>query len=480
MLFARLITLAVMSTLAATDVSWQSARRDAARGKGSNDKARAVSLFEEGQTAQERGDLNSAVRFYTDAITIDQSIFQFYYQRAIALIGLGKAADAEKDLTRVLELESGFARAHRALGQILLDRGETDRAKTHFANALELDPRLPDVRLYYASALLKTGDAARAADELRTAIQQGEESALAYALLGVAEERLGNHSEAFSSFTRAIGLNPKEATAREGRARFYEARGDLGKAIEEYAAAHASQPSPEIALKLAELYRKSGQALAAVKIYRQLATEKPEEMSFRAEIIDLMIELGQIEEAQREVEALLASQPNNVSLLVMAGEVYSKARPDLAADYFRRALDAEPGNNDTRVRLGACLVRSRQFAEAMPILDEALARDPHSYEAHASLATALFELKQYPRAAGEFIWVVRARPDAPIGYYFLAISLDRIGDCEQGLRAYREFLGRADPSANRKEIDDATIRVSLLERLAKDGKCKSPVKRKGR
>lgn len=476
----RLIALALASTLAAADVIGQSARREVTQSNGSDSKARAVVLFEQGQTAHSRGDLNSAVRFYSGAIAIDQSIFQIYYQRAIALIGLGRASEAERDLNKVLELEASFARAHRALGQILLDRGETDAAKARFASALELDPNLADVRLYYASALLKSGDAAKAAEEFRTAIQQGEESALAWALLGVAEERLGKLSEAFASFTHAIEINPREATAREGRARFYEARGDLDKAIEEYTAAHSSQPSPEIALKLAELYRKAGQLLAAVKIYRQLATEKPEEISFRAEIIDLMLELGQVEEAHREVEALLASQPRNVSLLVMAGEAHSKSRPDLAAGFFRRALDADPANNGTRVRLGACLVRSRHFSEAAPILEEALARDPNSYEAHANLATALFELKQYPRAAGEFLWVVRARPEAPVGYYFLAISLDRMGDCEQGLRAYREFLGRADPSVNKREIDDATIRVSLLERLAKDGKCKSPAKRRGK
>ena len=36
-------------------------------------KQSAAAAFEEGQTAQQRGDLNSAVRFYTKAIAADQS-----------------------------------------------------------------------------------------------------------------------------------------------------------------------------------------------------------------------------------------------------------------------------------------------------------------------------------------------------------------------------------------------------------------------
>ena len=89
-------------------------------------KQSAAAAFEEGQTAQQRGDLNSAVRFYTKAIAADQSLFQAYYQRATALLGLGREGEAEADLKKVVEIEPTFARAHRGLGQMLLDRGRTE------------------------------------------------------------------------------------------------------------------------------------------------------------------------------------------------------------------------------------------------------------------------------------------------------------------------------------------------------------------
>ena len=112
------------------------------------------------------------------------------------------------------------------------------------------------------------------------------------------------------------------------------------------------------------------------------------------------------------------------------------------------------------------------------MLNEALQRDANDYAAHASLATALFELKQYPRAAGEFIWLVRQKPDVAMSYYFLAIALDKLGDCPQAQRAYQEFTRRADAAKNRQEVENANLRLSLLARLAKDGKCKPPVKGK--
>jgi tetratricopeptide (TPR) repeat protein len=433
-------------------------------------------LFEDGQTAQQRGDNAAAVRHYTNALAADPSLYQAHYQRAIAYVALKKQPEAEADLRRVIQLAPDFPRGHRALGQLLLDRGSRDEAKRELARAIELDSKLTGVRIYYASALIKDGDYVRAANELRTAIQHGESDGLANALLGVAEERQGHSEEAFAAYSRAIELNPAEATAREGRGRLFAGRGDLARAIEDYSAAYRAQPSPESARILAELHSRAGQPQAAMLLYRQLATERPEDISLRVEIVRLLVTLGNLEEAAREVEVLLGSNPNSTELLIVAGDIHSKDRPDQAAGYYRRALALKPSNNVVRVQLAASLVRSRQFAQAIPIISDALTREPDNYQAHANLATALFELKQFPRAAAEFVWLVRTRPDVTVAYYFLAISFDRMGECEQALVAYETFLRKADPVTNKRESDDATIRVGLLRRLAKEGKCKSPAK----
>src|SRR5215216_4477157 len=170
-------------------------------------KQSAAAAFEEGQNAQQRGDLNSAVKFYSGAISSDPTLFQAYYQRATALIALGKETEAEADLKRTIELRPDFARAHRGLGQLFLDRGLTEEAKRELLRAIELDSKLTGVRIYYASALIKSGEAQRAIEHLRVAIEQGETSALAFALLGVAHERSGALDEAMSDYSRAIALD---------------------------------------------------------------------------------------------------------------------------------------------------------------------------------------------------------------------------------------------------------------------------------
>jgi tetratricopeptide (TPR) repeat protein len=440
----------------------------------------AAAAFEEGQNAQQRGDLNSAVRFYSSAIKNDPSLFQAYYQRATALAALGRDAEAETDLRKTVELRPDFSRAYRALGQILLDRGMTEEAKRELSRSIELEPKLGGVRIPYASALIKSGEAERAIAQLRAAIEQGESAPLAYALLGVAEERIGKPDDAFADYSRAIEMDASNATAREGRARIFENRGELAKAIQDYSAAYRAHPSQEVGIKLANLHARIGQPQAAIQAYRALIQEKPNDLLLRAELARLLSESGQTEDAMKEMSALITVNPRDAKLLVIAGDIFFKDKPEVAADYYRKAVESDPSNNHARVQLAASLVRAMKYEAALPLLADAISREANNYAAHANLATAFFKLQRYPDAAREFLWVIGVRPEVAASYFFLAISLDKLGDCQQALRAYQEFVRRADPAMSKNEVEEANIRLGLLQRLAKEGKCKSPLKGKSK
>jgi tetratricopeptide (TPR) repeat protein len=445
-----------------------------------NPQRTAAQAFDEGQNAQQHGDLNSAVKLYTAAVSSDPTLFQAYYQRATALLALDREKEAEADLKKVTELDPKFARAHRALGQIWLDRGQTEAAAGELARAVELEPKLTGVRIYYASALLKLGKPEPAIEHLHAAIEMHEATPLAYALLGVAEERLGKQTDAFADYSRAIDLDASNATAHEGRGRLLEARGEVAKAIDEYSAAYRSQPSREAAIKLADLHRRAGQWQAAVQLYRRLLLERPDDLASRLEMASLMGENGLPDEAEKEIARVVAAKPTDAKLLSRVGDFYYKENPAAAVDYYRRSIEANPNLNGARVQLGASLVRSMQFEAALPVLAEAISREPDNYAPHAGLATALFKLKRYPEAAREFIWIIRSRPEVAMSYYFLAISLDHLGDCEQAYKGYQEFVRRADAVANKTEIDDANFRSPQLQRLIKERKCNVAAKAKSK
>ncbi|MFN8004789.1 MAG: tetratricopeptide repeat protein [Acidobacteriota bacterium] len=104
-------------------------------------------------------------------------------------------------------------------------------------------------------------------------------------------------------------------------------------------------------------------------------------------------------------------------------------------------------------------------------------REDLAYVATTNLATALFELDDFPNAARVFVRVLefqQRRGDqkrAAITLYFLGICFDKLGDLEQALRAYEQFLSLASPE-NQLEVEKVKLRMPSLQRQLKEGKGK--------
>ncbi|MCA1589442.1 MAG: tetratricopeptide repeat protein, partial [Acidobacteria bacterium] len=90
----------------------------------------------------------------------------------------------------------------------------------------------------------------------------------------------------------------------------------------------------------------------------------------------------------------------------------------------------------------------------------------------ANLATALFQAKRYAEAKTEYQWLIERQPTLAAAYYFLAIVHDQQKEYLDALANYQEFLRRADPVANKLEIEKVNLRLPSLQRQVKDGKGK--------
>jgi tetratricopeptide (TPR) repeat protein len=112
----------------------------------------AVALFEQGQNAHEKGDLNGALKFYQEALKLFPEFPEAEYQRGTALISLGNLAEAEKAFRRAVELRADWSLAWAKLGEVLVDRHSAGnsarfgriktalrRNRPRFTKAIELD-----------------------------------------------------------------------------------------------------------------------------------------------------------------------------------------------------------------------------------------------------------------------------------------------------------------------------------------------------
>lgn len=450
----------------------------------------AATLFEAGQNAHQKGELEKAVELYGQALDLDSSLWQAGFQRAAAYFSLNRLADAKASMLGVIKQLSEFGdapearqvscRAQILLGDIALAENNPVEAEKSFRRALELNPQAPRAHAGLAEILLGAGKYAEAISEAKAAIEAGDDRAGVYAMLGEAQTLGGKYEEALASFNEALKREPKNAIAIRRRADVHLARKDLKAAIEDLRVSIEIDPNISSRLRLAHALTAAKQYDEAVSLYRRILQDEPSNNEARTALAAVMIESGKGAEAVAQLESLIKTEPNRADLRGQLAELYLPSQPEKALEQYMAAAKLEPSQPQHQIGVAAALVKLRRFQEAVSVSRQALAQNPKedlAYFAHTNLATALFELDDFPNAAREFVWIFdhqRKRGDqkrTAITLYFLGICFDKLGDYEQALKAYEQFMALA-PTDNQLEIDKVKLRLPSLRNQIKEGKGK--------
>lgn len=450
----------------------------------------AETLFESGQNAHQKGDLEKAIGLYTEALKLDPELWQAEFQRGVAYFSLNKLAEAKASMNRVSEQLRQFAdsnEVHRvssrvqiALGQIALAENNLAEAEKVFRRALELNPQAGQVHAGLAEVLLTSGKTDEAIAEAKAAIAAGDDRAAVYSLLGVAQTLSGKYDESLLNLNESLKREPKNAVALRYRANALIAKGRLNEAVADLRSAIAIEPLIETKINLARAYARTRQYAEAISLYQEILKAEPSNAEARADLAAVMIESGKGDEAIAQLESLIKAEPNRAALRAQLAELYLLSQPDKALEQYIAAAKLDPLRPSHQIGVAAALVKLKRFQEAAGVSRQALAQNPKedlAYFAHTNLATALFELDDFQNAAREFIWILdyqRNRGDqkrTAITLYFLGICFDKLGDYQQALKAYEQFLAIAS-SDNQLEIDKVKLRLPSLQRQIKEGKGK--------
>ena len=97
---------------------------------------------------------------------------------------------------------------------------------------------------------------------------------------------------------------------------------------------------------------------------------------------------------------------------------------------------------------------------------------PDNATARANLAAALFQLKRYPEAKIEFLWLIRQQPDAAGPYYFLGVLHDELSEYMDAVANYQQYLRLADPNEHKTDIERVNLRLPQIQKLIREGKGK--------
>lgn len=468
------------------------AQTDDSSAEGSDAQHQAIALFEQGQNAHEKGDLNGALKFYEQALKLFPEFPEAEYQRGAALVSLSNLAEAEKAFRRAAELREDWSLAWAKLGDVLVekhsaassaapDSEETRRiygeAVRVLQKAIELDASNFPAMVALAELRLRYSTSPNTLNELLAQIRTATDGkanvpAAVWAARGALERRLKDNGAAKSSLNRALTIDPQNQNALLERAQIFAAQGDSEAAtVDLQAVARLSPPKTRwrAQVLLAGLLAENGKTEDARKVLEAIdasAQNQPEVARLKNALLVVGAEGA---EGIELLEKALKTDTKNVSLLSRLCNLSRTVSPQKALDYCRRAQELEPTEIRHAVGYGAALVQARQFDQAVGLFRKLLEVEPKNFTARQNLALALYELKRYNESIEEFERLIEAKPDAPVIYYYLATANDFAGNYVSALAAYQKFLELAKPETNQLEIDKVKLRLPAVARQVEKG-----------
>jgi len=439
-----------------------------------DDATDPVRLFERGQSAHARGELEKALGFYEQALKVRPEFPEAEFQRGNALASLGRLPEAEAAFRLAISYKKNWALPHSAVGALLMRQNRDKEAEQSFQQALAIDNKEGLALRLLSEIRLRAGDAKSALELAKRATAIPEAPAAAWIGLALAEKANGDRVAAKTTLDRVLADEPQNLAALMERADLYADEKNFELAIADLKAAAKLKPDDKSVLsRLAYALQQAGKneeattaaKAAGLEIQQPTGTSgvvgTPEEIE-AANSSDPVV-------ARKALEKLLEKNPRSAMLLGRLGASYRTDDPARSLEFYRRAAEIQPDAAEYALGYGAALVQARRFPEAAYILRQVVKASPDNYTAHANLATALYESKRYPESIPEYEWILTKKPDAAVAHYFIATAHDYLGEYPEALASYEKFLSLADAKTNQLEIDKVKLRLPSLQRQIKLG-----------
>ena len=183
------------------------------------------------------GDLNrmqgkpfEAEQNYLKAIAAGAPYAETFYNLAVVYTSQNRFAEAEEQLLRAVEINPTHSAARYNLGWVYDQQGKTALAEPAYAKALEINPAYPEPRINLAISQTKRGAFNEALNHLLTAQAHAPDHPVMLYALGDVNMRLNKHQDAINALNRLIQREPQHRLAYTMLGLCYEGLGNREQA----------------------------------------------------------------------------------------------------------------------------------------------------------------------------------------------------------------------------------------------------------
>ncbi len=374
---------------------------------------------------------------------------------ASVYLDAGDEEAAVRTLEDLAKRSPGDSSGFRELARVLFERREPGRAERHLRRALQLDRGDVEAWRLLAQAHEKLRRAPEARDDWLAILRVNPDDAAALFALGRLAVRQGDAERAREWFRRHARASSDPAEAHV-RAVLQWLEGDDGAEALAAARAGIEDAGADPRLRFAE-----GLALTELRRWQEsaeaLAVVRPESgelfVSARVALAEALSRAGRHGEAERSLEAPLASRPDDARLLTARAAVLDRAgRGRDAVALLRRAVaerqrKGDPDLTDLTTALAESLARVGRPDEAIVALKAALAGRPRDEALQYALGAAYEQAGRLDAAVAQMRALLVLNPDHAEALNFIGYTLadqgSRLDEAERLVRRALDLKPRS-------------------------------------
>ncbi len=379
---------------------------------------------------------------------------QYYYamlaaaadEREQALISLKEALDRNPKLVS----------AHLLRTRILLDQGERDAALAGLAKAVAAIPRDRSLRMDYARLLVDAGQLDKARREFAILLNQNPKDTDSLYALGVLASETRQFDLAESYFLELIKRNTRLADAYFELGRIEEQREDYGKANEWYARVTSDDRYLTAQMRMGVVLAKAGDTAAVSQHFDTLRRKDPKNsINLYLAEAEALREGERYQEAFDTLDRALALHTDDKDLLYARALVAEQlGRVDVLERDLRAILASDPKNGQALNALGYTLAdRTDRYQEALGYIEQALVLLPEDAAVLDSMGWVQYRLGDNAKALQYLRQAYQRNPDAEIAAH-LSEVLWVSGQREEAKKIWREALTKTPNSPHLRKLQE--------------------------
>lgn len=315
-------------------------------------------------------------------------------KEAISLHQAGKLDEAIADYRTLLEKYPNVAEVRSDLGAALAAAGRYNEAIGEYERALKLRP-MPQVQLNLGLAYYKGGQLRTAIEAFQKAQQQMPSDTKPILLQADCYLRLGENKkviELLNPLEQQSG-NDSAVTYMLGTALVRDGQSDKGQVLIDQILRNGDSAEARLLIGTTKLIVNDFQgALTDLQKAVELNPELPDVFAYYGAAL---VATGDQEGAKQAFAKALQQDPNNFeSNLRMGFLLRNDNEFDEAMKYLKRALEVRSGDPGVRYQIAAVELSQGNVAQARADLESLVKESPDFTEAHVSLATAYYREKR--------------------------------------------------------------------------------------